>query len=100
MTTADCCARLQRAGLRITPAREAVIAAFLRERRTLEARDLIRVAIDSRGQPIKPATAYRVLRDLERLGLAQAHPVRHGGARWHLSPTQGTDAAKEVNHGA
>ena len=79
MTAADCRATLQRAGLRVTPAREAVIAAFMRERRALDARDLIRIAVDARGRPVKPATAYRVLRDLWR------HDEREGDGNLDVS---------------
>lgn len=80
----DILERLRAAGGRITTARRALVAALLDHEGHPTAEDLA-TAVQA-GQPdVHQTTIYRILDDLERLGVVEHTHLGHGPAIYHLS---------------
>ncbi len=76
--------RLRRAGGRITPTRRALVTALLDYDGHPTAEGLA-AAVQARRPEVHQTTIYRILDDLERLGVIEHTHLGHGPAVYHLS---------------
>ena len=77
---------LRAAGGRITSARRATVAALLEHDSHPTAEDLA-AAVQAQHPDVHQTTIYRILDDLERLGVVEHTHLGHGPAVYHLSET-------------
>lgn len=86
-TSARAATRLREAGIRATPARVAVLAAFLdAPHHHLTAEQVVETVA---GVPVHRATVYRTLETLEARGILTHLHVGHGPLAYHLAPGPG-----------
>ena len=78
--------RLRAAGGRITSARRALVTALLAHDGHPSAEALAE-AVQARQPDVHQTTIYRILDDLERLGIVEHTHLGHGPAVYHLSET-------------
>ena len=76
-------AELRTRGLRITPARRAIVSALLR--RAHPTADSLVAAVRKRHPDVAPSTVYRFLESLEDEGLVRHSHLGHGPAVYHLA---------------
>ena len=76
--------RLRGAGGRITSARRALVTALLESDSHPTAEGLA-AAVQARQPDVHQTTIYRILDDLERLGVVEHTHLGHGPAVYHLS---------------
>jgi Fur family transcriptional regulator, ferric uptake regulator len=78
--------RMRAGGGRITSARRALVRALLDADGHPTAEDLA-AAVQARQPDVHQTTIYRILDDLERLGVVEHTHLGHGPAVYHLSET-------------
>jgi Fur family ferric uptake transcriptional regulator len=80
----DILGQLRAAGGRITSARRATVAALLHHESHPTAEDLAEI-VQSQHPDVHQTTIYRILDDLERLGVVEHTHLGHGPAVYHLT---------------
>lgn len=76
-------ATLRAGGMRITPARRAIVAALLRKAHPTA--ESLAGAVQRRNPDVAPSTVYRFLEALEDWGLVRHSHLGHGPAVYHLA---------------
>jgi len=83
-TTEEILGRLRAAGGRITAARRALVDALVRAEEHPSA-EALAAAVQAQRPDVHQTTIYRILDDLERLGVVEHTHLGHGPAVYHLS---------------
>lgn len=90
-------ARCKTHGLLVTVPRKAILTALLEQEGSFDAVALLQYA-RMHYPGVSMGTVYRFMRELEKLGLAQARAQAHGRIRWRLSEPLELSGTPEIQH--